>query len=713
MALRKITFQPGINREGTSYDNELGWFDCNLIRFRMGRPEKFGGWQKLLTSTYQGTARALHNFISLAGVKYLGVGTHLKYYVVENNNAYNDITPIRKTSTNSITFAATNGSSTLTVTDASHGAVVNDFVTISGAATLGGLITATVLNQEYQITNIIDGNTYTITAKDTSGNTVTANSNDQTASGGSGTDGSYQINTGLDIVVRSTGWGAGLWGGTTDGALTTTLNDSGGISNSDTTIILTSATGFAANDIILIGSELIKIGSISTNTLSSCVRAQNGTVAAAHNDGASVRLVSGNADAANDFNGWGLAATSGVETALNNLRLWSHDNYGEDLILNVRGGGIYRWVENNGTTTRAVELSGQTGANKVPTVAMQVLTSETDRHLIVLGCDPLSTTGDRTGEIDPMLIAFSDQENPLEFETLSTNTAGSLRLSSGSKIIGAVKARQEILVFTDTALYSMQFIGPPFTFGLNLINENTGLIGPKAAITAPSGVFFMSYDSFYLYNGAVQQLPCTVRNYVFSDINQEQGFKIHGFSNNKHSEVGWFYPSADATEVDRYVIYNYQEQVWYYGQLNRTAWLDSNIEEYPQAVGSNYLYQHEFGFDNDGAEMTNVFIESSDFDIEDGERFSFLRKVIPDIKFLDDDSSSSVNIITKTRDFPGATLSSGQTATVTPSTTQSHIRARGRQAVVRLASNDGDSGNLGVGWRLGATRYEIRSDGRR
>lgn len=712
MALRKITFQPGINREGTSYDNELGWFDCNLIRFRMGRPEKFGGWQKLLTSTYQGTARALHNFISLAGVKYLGVGTHLKYYVVENNNAYNDITPIRKTSTNSITFAATNGSSTLTVTDASHGAVVNDFVTISGAATLGGLITATVLNQEYQITNIIDGNTYTITAKDTSGSTVTANSSD-TGNSGSGTDGSYQINTGLDIVVRSTGWGAGLWGGTTDGALTTTLNDSGGISNSDTTIILTSATGFAANDIILIGSELIKIGSISTNTLSSCVRAQNGTVAAAHSDGATVRLVSGNADAANDFNGWGLAATSGVETALNNLRLWSHDNYGEDLILNVRGGGIYRWVENNGTTTRAVELSGQTGANKVPTAAMQVLTSETDRHLIVLGCDPLSTTGNRTGEIDPMLIAFSDQENPLEFETLSTNTAGSLRLSSGSKIIGAVKARQEILVFTDTALYSMQFIGPPFTFGLNLINENTGLIGPKAAITAPGGVFFMSYDSFYLYNGAVQQLPCTVRNYVFSDINQEQGFKIHGFSNNKHSEVGWFYPSADATEVDRYVIYNYQEQVWYYGQLNRTAWLDSNIEEYPQAVGSNYLYQHEFGFDNDGAEMTNVFIESSDFDIEDGERFSFLRKVIPDIKFLDDDSSSSVNIITKTRDFPGATLSSGQTATVTPSTTQSHIRARGRQAVVRLASNDGDSGNLGVGWRLGATRYEIRSDGRR
>jgi hypothetical protein len=711
MALQKITFQPGINREGTSYDNGSSWFDCNLIRFRMGLPEKFGGWQKLLTSTYQGTARALHNFVSLAGVKYLGIGTHLKYYVVENNNAYNDITPIRKTSTNSITFAATNGSSTLTVTDASHGAVVNDFVTISGAATLGGLITATVLNQEYQITNIIDGNTYSITAKDTSGSTVTANSSD-TGNSGSGTDGSYQINTGLDIVVRSTGWGAGLWGGNTDGALTTTLNDSGGISNSDTTIILTSATGFVANDTILIGEELITIGSVSTNTLSSCTRGVQGTTAAAHSDGATVQLVTGNADAANDFNGWGVAATSGVETSLNNLRLWSHDNYGEDLILNVRGGGVYRWVENNGTGNRAVELSSQTGANQVPTVGLQVLTSETDRHLIVFGTDPI-VNDSRSGEIDPMLIAFSDQENPLDFRTLTTNTAGSLRLSSGSKIIGAVKARQEIIVFTDTAIYSMQFIGPPFTFGLNLINENTGLIGPKAAITAPSGVFFMSYDSFYLYNGTVQQIPCTVRNYVFSDINQEQGFKIHGFSNNKHSEVGWFYPSASATEIDRYVIYNYQEQVWYYGQLNRTAWLDSNIEEYPQAVGSNYLYQHEFGFDNDGAEMTNVFIESSDFDLGDGDSFSFLKKVIPDVKFLDDDAASNVNIVTKTRNFPGDTLSSGQTSTVTPSTKQGHIRARGRQAVVRLASNDGNNGNLGVGWRLGATRYDIQADGRR
>ena len=335
--------------------------------------------------------------------------------------------------------------------------MANDFVTISGAATLGGLITASVLNQEYQIVSIIDGNTYTITAKDTSGSTVSANSSD-TGNSGSGTDGVYQINTGLDTVVPATGWGAGLWGGNTDGALTTTLNDSGGISNSDTTIILTDATGFVASDTILIGEELITIGSVSTNTLSSCTRGVQGSTAAAHSDGATVQLVTGNADSANDFNGWGEAASAGVETATTNLRIWTHDNYGEDLIINARGGGIYRWVENNTTSTRASELHTQTGANKVPTVGLQVLTSEIDRHLIVFGCDPLSTTGDRTGEIDPMLIAFSDQENPLEFETLTTNTAGELRLSSGSKIIGAVKARQEIIVFTDSAMYSMQFI---------------------------------------------------------------------------------------------------------------------------------------------------------------------------------------------------------------------------------------------------------------
>lgn len=613
MALQKINFQPGINREGTSYDNEFGWFDCNLVRFRMGRPEKFGGWEKLTNDTYLGTGRALFNWTSLEGTKYLGLGTTFKYYVLEGNS-FADLTPIRATTTNGIVFAATNGSSTITATDNAHGAVVGDFVTIAGAASLGGLITAGVLNQEHQITSVPSDNTFTFTA------TATANSSDS-GNGGSGADAVYQINVGLDVFVQGTGWGAGPWSAGT-------------------------------------------FGSVSSLT------------------------------------------------SVNQLRLWSHDNFGEDLIINPRAGGIFKWIESSDTSTRAVLISGISGANLVPTVGLQVITSEVDRHLIVLGADPIEGAA-RSGVIDPMLVAFSDQENELDFEPRNTNTAGSLRLSSGSQIIGAVKSRQEIIIFTDSAVYSMQFIGPPFTFGINLVNENTGLVGPNAAVTAPNGIYFMSYDSFYLYNSTVQQLPCTVLDYVFSDINKDQAYKITAFTNNKHSEVGWYYPSSSSLEIDRYVIYNYQEKVWYYGQLSRTAWLDSGVQNYPQAVNEGYLYRHEIGFNDDGAEMTNVFIESSDFDIGDGEQFSFISRVIPDIKFLDSDTGSNINLLTKTRNFPGDTLTTAATSNITSTTQQNFIRARGRQAVIRISSNDGDDGNVGVGWRLGSTRYDIRSDGRR
>jgi hypothetical protein len=324
------------------------------------------------------------------------------------------------------------------------------------------------------------------------------------------------------------------------------------------------------------------------------------------------------------LSGWGEGAF-GSATALsatNQLRLWTHDNFGEDLIINQRAGGIYRWDESSGTNTRAVELSSIAGANQVPTRALQVITSEKDRHLIVLGADPISGSS-RTGSVDPMLIAFSDQENALDFEPRNTNTAGSLRLSSGSSIIGSVKSRQEILIWTDTALYSMQFIGPPFTFAVNLINEGTGLVGPKAAVTAPTGVFWMGYNNFYAYNGSVQTVPCSVHNYVFSDINLLQSFKINAFTIADKNEVGWFYCSESSSEIDRYVIYNYAENIWFYGNLTRTAWLDSGIENYPRAVGNNYLYRHEIGFNDDGSPMTNVFIESSDFD-RDWETIYFL-----------------------------------------------------------------------------------------
>ena len=620
MPLQKAIFKPGIYREGTDYDNDGGWFDCNLVRFRKGRPEKFGGWTKTTNNTFLGTTRALHPWVSLGGTKFLGLGTTFKYYINEGNS-FSDITPIRKTTTNGILFAASNGSSTITATDNGHGAVEDDFVTIAGAATLGGLITAEVLNQEYQITSVTT-NTYTFTAKDTSGTTVTANASDS-GNGGSGVDGVYQVNVGLDVYVAASGWGANPWGQGTFGSATALSNT-------------------------------------------------------------------------------------------NQLRLWTHDNFGENLIINQRNAGIFKWVENNGTNTRAVELSGISGANQVPTVGMQVITSEKDRHLIVLGADPISGTT-RTGTLDPMLIAFSDQENELEFEPKTTNTAGSLRLSSGSSIIGAVKSRQEILIWTDTALYSMQFTGPPFTFAVNLINEGIGLVGPKAAVTAPQGIYWMSYNNFYVYNGTVQTLPCTVQNYVFSDINLGQSFKINAFTIADKNEVGWFYCSASSTEVDRYVIYNYIENIWFYGSLSRTAWLDAGIENFPRAVSDGYLYQQESGFDDDGSPMTNVFIESSDFDLGDGEQFTFIKRIIPDFKFLQNDNSGNVNIVVKTRNFPGESLSTNSTNAISASTTQAYVRSRARQIVLRFESDDdaSNNGNLNIGWRLGATRIDTRPDGKR
>ena len=622
MPLQKITFRPGINREGTAYDNEGGWFDCNLVRFRKGRPEKFGGWEKLTSNTYLGTVRALHPWIALEGTKYLGLGSHLKYYIESGGN-FNDVTPIRSTtSAGDVTFSATNGDATITVADTAHGAVQNDFVTFSGASSLGGNITAAVLNQEYQVATVVNANSFTIEAKDTSGTTVTANSSDS-GNGGSSVVGAYQVNVGLDVYVPGTGWG---------------------------------------------------------------------------------------------LNGWGIGAF-GQATALsdtNQLRTWTHDNFGENLIINQRNGGIFRWLESGGLTTRAVELSAISGANLVPTKGLQVLTSEKDRHLIVLGADPISGSS-RTGTIDPMLVAFSDQENELDFEPLTTNTAGSLRLSSGSSIIGGVKARQETLIWTDTALYSMQFIGPPFTFGINLINEGTGLISPKGAITAPNGVYWMSYNNFYSYNGSVQTLPCSVHNYVFNDINLIQSFKIHAFTIKDKSEVGWFYCSSSSDEIDRYVIYNYVENLWFYGQLIRTAWLDSGIENYPRAVANSYLFQQEKGFNDDGSPMTNVYIESSDLDIGDGEQFSFLKRIIPDYKFIEDVNSGNVNIVLKTRNFPGDSLATNSTNAVSANTQQVYVRSRSRQIALRFESDDdaANDGNLSIGWRLGATRIDIKPDGKR
>jgi hypothetical protein len=623
MPLQKFIFQPGINKEGTAYSNRGGWFDSNLVRFRKGLPEKIGGWVKSSSNSFKATGRALHAWVDLSGTKYLGLGTTWKYYALDGQ-VFNDITPIRATTTNGIVFAATNGSAVITATDSDHGCVVDDFVTISGAVSLGGLITAAVLNQEYQVTAVPSVNTFTFTA------TATANSSD-TGNGGSAADAAYQINVGLDVYVPSTGWGSDYWGAGT-------------------------------------------FGSVSS-----------------------------------------LGST-------NQLRIWSHDNFGEDLLICARGAGIFYWDESGGANTRAVSLT-TLGANLPPTLALQVMVSDIDRHVICFGADPLNDGRTaRTGAVDPMFIAWSDQENVEQWEPLNTNTAGSFRLSAGSAIVGAIRARQETLIWTDTSLYSMTFVGQPFTFAINLVNEGVGLVGPNAMINTPKGVFWMDKKGFYVYSGQVQELPCSVDAYVFSDVNQTQSYQIFGFVNKGFNEVGWFYCSGTSTTPDKYVTYNYEENVWMIGELSRSCWLDEGIFSDPKATSSTsdvgYLYNHESGVDNDGTAMTNVFIESSDFDIDPGgEEFQFISRVIPDIEFTGNAdtgaSGQNVDIVLKRRNFPGQELTTALTSSCTSVTTRIDTRVRGRQAVLRIQSNDTDTAAVGTSFRVGAMRMDFKPDGRR
>ena len=716
MPMKALKFKPGIVSDITSYSNEGGFVDGDKVRFRFGFPEKFGGWEKYSPNQYLGSARRLHNWVALDGSDFMGIGTHLKYYI-EEGQTFNDITPIRQTTgAGDVTFAATNGSTTITVTDPAHGANEKDFVTFSGASSLGGLITATILNAEFQITKLISSNAYEITSS------VAANSSD-TGNGGSSVVGAYQINVGLDVTVGGTGWGAGQWSGTTSGALATQLAEA--LDASETAIDVDSATGITAGDLILIEEELITVGTISSNTLGTgggpSTRGASGTDAATHADNTLVRLATGNADSANDFVGWGNAASVTVPGA--QIRLWSHDNFGEDIIINPRDGGLFYWDKTNGLGNRAVELSATgtySGETSVPTIAKQVLVSDQDRHVIVFGCGGLGANSSATqgnGVQDPLLIRFSSQENPVDFFPTATNTAGDLRLGGGSTFVPAVETKQQILVFTNKTLHAMKFIGPPFTFGLQELSKNITIMSPFSAIAVEDAVFWMGVDTFYLYSGGQTiQLPCTVKDKVFLDFNFEERDKVHVGLNSEFSEILWFYPSSGGTTVDKYVAYNYLEKVWYYGTLARQAWLDRGIRNLPQATGNQYLYNHEVGFDDDGSAMTS-FIESSAIDIGDGDKFIFLKQVIPDITF---NGSTSVNpdvaFTMKSRNNPGAnfnestsnTTQRSATSPVEQFTEKLNYRLRGRSFALRI-----DSTSLGTKYKLGTPRVDIREDGRR
>ena len=628
MPLTKLQFRPGINRDITSFSNEGGWVDCDRVRFRLGYPEIIGGWEKYTDETYLGTARGLFNWAALDGSNLLGLGTEVKYYIEEGQQFY-DVTPIRKTSTNSITFAATNGSSTITATDSNHGAVVADFVTISGAVSLGGNVTAAVLNQEYQITSIPTANTYTFEAKDTSGATVTANASDS-GNGGSGVDGVYQINSGLANGVGGTGWGAGTWG--------------------------------------------------------------RGT--------------------------WGSAATVGVTTQ---LRLWSHDNFGENLIINPRDGAIYYWIKGDGFSTRAVEIGAIGGANETPIIAKQILVSDVDRHVIAFGTNPVGSSTQ-----DPLLIRFSDQENVLDWEPTATNTAGDLRIGTGSQFVKAIETKREIVIFTNSSIHSMQFIGSPFTFGIQPLASNITIMGPNAAVAVEDAVFWMGKQNFYLYDGKTQQLPCSVTEHVFFDFDFDQFEKVYAGIISEFSEVIWFYPSntnslanGGTGENDRYVIYNYSENIWYYGDLGRTAFIDRGIRDFPIGAADNYLYNHESGYTDDGAALV-ASIESSPIDMGEGDQFTFIRRIIPDFTFIGSTNTDpTVNVTLQSNNFPGGNYLQSEVAQVDRTATsttvpfekftdKADVRLRGRAFSIKV-----DSSSVGTRWRLGSPRVDMRQDGRR
>jgi len=621
MPLMKYVFKPGINKEGTNYSNEGGWFDADKVRFRKGKPERIGGWTKFSENGFIGTARKIHPYRAASGDTYIGLGTHQKLYNLTGNVFY-DITPIRATTTNGIVFSATNGSSTLTVTDDAHGALTGDFVTISGAVTLGGLITADVLNQEYQIETVTGTDTYIIIAKDTSGDEVTANSSDS-GNGGSGVDGAYQINSGLDVYVRGTGWGVNTWGAGTFGS-------------------------------------------------------------------------------------------AGDLTSINQLRLWSIDNFGDDIIAAPRADQIYFWDKSSGTDNRATLLSAESGASDVPTKVLQIMMSDVDKHVIAFGCNPIGSS-----ELDPLLVRFSDTESAVDWTPTATNQAGGVQLSQGSIIIGALRTRQEILIWTDAGIVSMRFVGEPFIFSFTEVAEGPSLISPNAAVSANNRVYFMDRDGFHVYSGSTQRLPCTVLDYVLSDLNQDQAFKVFAAANEGVNEIMFFYPSGTNKEIDKYVLYNYLEGTWSIGTTTdnfvRTAWDEASVYENPLAsskndnTNTNYIYRHEVGH-GDGADNFTAFIESSDFDLNpDGEKFTFISRLIPDVEFRDQQTTSdTVTFTIKGRDYPLQDLSTLQTINVTPQSTFANTRARSRQAAVRISSDASD-----YGWRVGDIRLDIRPDGKR
>ena len=659
--LQKLTFRPGINREGTTLANEGGWYSGDKIRFRSGQVEKLGGWvldggTVSTGGNLIGVARSLWNWIGLNGYNYMGIGTNQKFYIQNGTGGYSyDVTPVRYAApAGNTTFAAVNGSSVITVTNAGHGAQTGDFVTFSGAVSLGGNVTAAVLNVAtgYQIT-YISSSQYSVTVA------VTANSSDS-GNGGASVVSTYQITSGSAIYTTNVGWGAGGWSGVTTGYTST---------------------------------------------------------------------------------GWGSSAPAGLGIGVQ-LRLWSQANFGQNLLFNPRGGAIYYWVVDaaNSNTYNIAQVLSYTNTNTqngtqwwygdvdTPQMANYILVSDASRFTIALGTNDYGSSVQ-----NPMLIRWSDQENVLVWTPSVTNQAGSYLLSRGSIIVSAYQSRQEILIYTDAALYSMQYLGAPYVWGVQLLADNISIIAPNAISTVNNVTYWMGQDKFYMYSGRVETLPCTLRDYVFQNINITQSFQFLSGTNEGFNEVWWFYVSANSSYIDRYVIYNHLERIWYYGNLARTAWMDSPLRATPTAASyvvesttqSNLIY-HENGVNNGETNPPTAidsYIQSSDFDIGDGHNFGFVWRIIPDVSFNGSTNAApSLSFTVRPRQNPGANYGTDdnpavisvnnfqnqRTYEVQQFTEYAYVRMRGRQMAFKVESNQ-----LGTQWQLGIPRIDIRPDGRR
>ena len=702
MPLKKLTLKSGVNKENTRYTSENGWFISDKMRFRQGTPEKIGGWVRISASVFQGVCRSLWNWVTLTSLNLIGVGTNLKFYI-ESGGAYNDITPIRTTVTiNNNPFALT-ASTTVTVTDTAHGCYTGDFVTFSGATDIGGggtNVTASVLNKNFQVT-VVDVNTYTIVIS------VTPNATAISASpgGGSGVIAAYEIHTGPAYAVALTGWGGGAWGAGTWGVGVTTVN----------AIQLWSQNNF--------GEDLIyapRGGGIYYWSAQIGVTPLVFTVTIATPAVLTVALRNGTAVVLN--------TTGALPTGLSvGTVYYVVGTTGTTCNLSATFGGaaINTSGSQSGTQTisaRGIDITQLGGASDCPTVQNTIFVADVSRFVFAFGCNDYGSTVQ-----DPMLLRWSDQESVTNWTPSATNQAGSIRLSHGSEIVTCVQTRQEIVVWTDSSIYSLQYQGSPVVWSSQLLGDNISIIGPNAAVVASGVIYWMGVEKFYKYDGRVQTMRCDLLRHIFQDINLAQASQVFAGTNEGFNEVWWFYCSANSTAVDLYVIYNYSEDVWSYGTLGRTAWLDSGLRDHPIAATYSYnLVDHEQGNDDNqtGTPVAiNAVIGSAEFDIDDGDHFGFVWRMLPDITFRGSTAASpqvTMTLIPMQNAGSGynnpISLGGNQNATVTRTSTsvieqftgQVYVRVRGRQMIMKVESNQ-----LGCAWQLGSPRIDIRQDGRR